>query len=157
MAATGVFTDLYREKYATVADIGLIAPQTLTSMKLSYFKIGEGGESGGSPVTPDPSRIDIEAQYDQAIYTNPPDAPAPHDSFFKKSFSASDVSASANILTIICLLSSSEGNNDGQGNSPSYYEVGVFDEDDDMIAYSTFNEDVKTSDKAIQKTITITF
>lgn len=151
MAAIGVFTNTYKAKYATAGDVGLT---DATSLKLDYFKIGEKGHDGGSPpspVTPSPTRTDVEAQYDQA--SSPP---AAHDSYFKKDLAAGDVTATAGVLEIICNVISSEGNDDGQGNDPSYYEVGVFDEEDDMIVYCTFDEIVKDNERSIQQTITLT-
>lgn len=45
-----------------------------THKEITYFKIGEGGSSGGLPITPDPSYIDLESEGDPqtglASFTN---------------------------------------------------------------------------------------
>jgi hypothetical protein len=117
-------------------------------MRLSYFRIGEGGHASGTPDTPDPAMTDIEAQ---GVGTN-----GLH--FFEKAFSLGDVTRAGNITTIVCHLDAGEGNDPGGGHGdPVYYELGVFDENGVLVAYLTFDGETKTSADPLQHVVKIQY
>lgn len=150
---TGVFTNIYKRKYASKTNTNLVF---VTSLNFAYFKIGELGHVGTVPKVPDPDRTDIEATYEQGTLPPPP-GPDLHISYFKKLFSPGDVTVADAIVTAVCLLLAAEGNDDGLGNTPIYYELGIFDIDNTMIAYFTFDGEQKTDARSLQHTVTIDF
>lgn len=155
MAAQAVFTDAYRAKLADLAadDLGAGVPDM---MLLLNFAVGEGGfvevppASGNRfPKTPDPSLTDLEA--DGATTFR-----------FEKAIGASNITDDGSgVLTVVCQLDSAEAGLDGEGlldgTDPHLFEVGIFDEDGTMMAYGTFDEEVKTAGKAIDLTIVVTY
>lgn len=107
-----------------------------------YFKIGMGGwqVSGGGkiPKTPDPSLTDIEA------------TGAAGDFFFQKDFVPTDfIFIAPSTIQIRCRVEPLESNDDGAGNAPRFFEIGVFDENDVMVVYTTFPEQTKQANKIL--------
>jgi len=166
MPATGVYTDVYREKLAQLSADAL-ADQTKLDMPILFFKVGEGGfetQPNGqqTPKVPDPSRTDLEAPSEMG--SNDPRNPL--GGFFVKQLTPQQVSIQGRDVTISCVLSANEANLDGSskllGNvqgTPKLFEVGIFDgnpvtREATMLAYCTFDEVVKIPD--IQVTINIT-
>lgn len=146
-----VVTDLWREKLARIysgddATLGAFSVP-------AYFQIGEGGftdpGTGKEPKTPDPSRIDLEADHN----------PAGTNYKFEKALTSGDLTfTSPTRLEVQCLVDSSEGNGpDYLGNPPEYFELGIFDSDDRMLVYSTFPIEIKTSSKALVHLIFVDF
>jgi len=142
-----VVTDIGRETLAK----SLIGPLgSFPESELSYFQVGEGGfvvTTGGKiPKAPDPARTDLEA------------TGAAGDLIFQKSFAPSDVTfvISAKIRTE-SLVGLAEANDDGLGDPPEFFEIGLFDTNDNMIVYGTFPAETKTPDKTLNHIITIIF
>jgi hypothetical protein len=166
MASAGVFTDLYRERYATVARDG--AP--LDGLKLSYVKWGCADLPEGSPMpTPSAGYSDLQAAGGAACPL-PPGWPTPAGSeatapagtrvgpnwYYCKPLAPGMVSVVDNVLTVVCALDAAEANDDGTGDSPSLYELAGFDAEDNMMFYVTFDEAIKTADKALQRNVVVT-
>ena len=135
---TGVFTDKGRETLAkAMANIAGF-PQT----RAVYFKIGMGGyvdtPSGRVPKDPNPALTDIEA------------TGAPGDFSIQKNLNALDfVFIAPSTMQIRCQLSGSEANDDGLGNAPRLFEVGIFDDNGNMLIYATFPEQTKAANKIL--------
>lgn len=135
---TGVFTSKGREVIAK--GIGNVAGYP--SVRAKYFKIGMGGYfttgGGRSPKDPDPSLTDIEADG------------TPGNAFFRKDFSPVDFTFIApSTMQIRCRLEPSEANDDGNSEAPRFFEIGIFDDDDNMIIYTTFAEQSKAPNKIL--------
>lgn len=135
---TGVFTNKGRE----VLSKGFANLAGFPIVRAKYFKVGMGGwydtPLGRVPKDPNPSLLDIEA------------TGAPGDVFLQKDLVAADfLFVSPSTMQIRCRLSGSEGNDDGLGNAPRYFEVGVFDDNDNMIIYATFPEQTKSANKVL--------
>lgn len=162
MAIRGVFTDAYRARYAAIADIGV---GSLTAIKLAYFKIGEKGHNEGvppMPVVPLASRTNIVALYDQEVYfdvAHP--APAMHNSFRRVDILDGQMNAVGNVLTVSCVLPSLVGNHDGYFGGvvryPVYYEMGIFDAENVMMVYCTFDGVTKVDGMTLQHNVYVTF
>jgi hypothetical protein len=158
MTIPGVVTDLGREKWAKT--VGGINPLRITK----GFKVGEGGwidpGTGRVPRTPDPTLLDLDVKVHPAWY------PPPHDSYYPaaapppdygKAFIATDVSFVAPLtLRLRCRLDATEYLDDGHGFPPEIWELGVFDEDGDMVAYFTFPMQVKVN-LVLENYVNITF
>lgn len=130
---------------------------------VAAFRVGEGGwvnpGSGREPRTPDASlrRLDNGLQDIDAI-VDATRAPADQRyaaderATYEKSLVASDFSfVSPTKLEVRCFLDRGEFNDDGYGNSPEIWELGVFSEHPTiagqllMLGYGTFPMQVKTS------------
>ena len=61
----------------------------------------------------------------------------------------------ADTIEVECFVDTSEANDDGYGNSPEFFELGVFDSDDTMICYLTFQKQTKDDRRALRHTVTI--
>lgn len=140
------------------------------------FKIGEGGwvdpGSGAVPRTPDdtlrresaPLIQDLDAIVDP---TRPLiDQRYPADSLFtfEKDLDDTDFSFEApSTLRITCLLDFGEANDDGFGNDPEFWEIGIFCDHPEeageqlMIGYATFPKETKNVSKQIENLVRITF
>jgi hypothetical protein len=167
MASAGVFTDLYRERYALVARDGV--PED--GVQISYVKWGCAGLAPGAPMpTPSASYSDIQAAGGAACPL-PPGWPTPAGSegtapigtrvgsawYYCKPLAPGTVSVADNVLTVVCALDAAEANDDGTGDNPSLYELAGFDAEDNMMFYVTFDEVIKTSEKALQRNVVVTF
>lgn len=188
MACNGIFTNLFRRKYANVHDLGADTvgvsarvppypgypaspgPPHSPFMQVSHFKIGCAHLPWGSPKPPLwPDYVDLVAWGLGIAYCpvdlesdpgNPEGRPGGAqgiDFYACKLIQPAFVSVSGSDLIVQCRLEGPEANDDGTGNPPHFYELGIFDQDDDMIAYVTFEEQVKTSTVALQHNVTITF
>ncbi len=148
MAETYVNTTLAGEKVATqwVNETAMVAP--------SYFKIGEGGwYTVGADKA---QRTPTAGQTDLHCITNPGLYPADSVYVFTKSFVAGDVTAVAGgIVRCNCLILQAEANNDGFGNDPEFWELGIFDSDGVMISYGTFPREQKNALIQIRHTVSI--
>lgn len=149
MASSGTYTNAYLEKLALLGDNQVGAGNTdAPLMRLGYFKIGEGGSTGGVPNTPDPALTDVEAQGVgiNSLYV------------FQKALAGGDVTAVAGQLTIVCNIGAAEAPGPGGlGGNPIFYELGVFDEDDTMICYLTFDAEEKVPGIPLQHTVKIQY
>jgi hypothetical protein len=155
-------------------------PPTTWDPRFKFFKVGEGGwvDPGGGKVRRTPVSTlrrlsapliqDIDAAVD-------PTRAAPDQRYlsservtFKKDLVFSDVSFIApSTIQIECLLDFSEFNDDGFGNSPEMYEIGIFSDHPEegglasdqglMVAYGTFPVEVKDVTKQILNLVRIIF
>jgi hypothetical protein len=115
---------------------------------IDEFKVGEGGwiASSGGPVprTPDPTLQDVDA------IENPSRYPSDSQGTFAKALGPADMSydVPTKTLTVSCGLDFGEFNDDGNGNQPQIYEIGLFSDHPTagriMVAYGTFPEILKT-------------
>jgi hypothetical protein len=109
------------------------------------FKVGEGGwvdTLGGrvrrDPTDPGPGNNRGPTLTDLDAIANPGDYPADSQATFTKALGPLDFVVSGNTtLTVTCGLTALEFNNDGFGNPPEIYELGLFDSAGDMVAYGT--------------------
>lgn len=188
MPCNGIFTNLFRSKYAHVHDVGAAVYASTRAgtypgypadaaphgnkIQISHFKIGCSGLPWGSPAPPlDADYIDLVAIGSGLVslgvdfeWTDPGNpegktaVPDKENYYTCKQILGGFISVSGSDLIIQCRLEAPEANDaDGLGSPPHFYELGIFDSDDDMIAYVTFEEEVKTSTVAIQHNVTITF
>ena len=147
-----IVSDRFREKLARiyVDDTSLGAFSLPTS-----FKFGEGGwiDPGGGkePLPPDETLTDVTAG--TGIYV------APSDFIFEKSFvPGTDFTfVSSARAQLRCFVATSEANDDGNGNPPEFFELGIFDATGNMLVYSTYPLEVKTVSKALEHIIFIDF
>jgi len=166
MASAGVFTDLYREWYATVARDGA----ALNALKLDHIKWGCANLPSGSAMpTPVASYSDLQAAGGAACPL-PPGWPTPAGSegtapmgtrvgqawYYCKPLAPGSVSVVDNVLTVVCALDAAEANDDGTGGEPSLYELAAFDAAGNMMFYVTFDEVIKTSEKSLQRNVVVT-
>jgi len=147
MAVTGVYTNAYRAKLAELANnIVGAANVDAPAMRLGTFRFGEGGYEVilGSPVPKTPSRTltDIEAQgYGvNALYY----------------WEGTLADGGAGVLTVACQIPAGDGNDRGDATSPTFYEVGLYDEAGVMMIYVTFDGEIKTALKTLTLNLTVT-
>lgn len=161
-AVVGVVTYVAREKWSRT-DVNLD-----THPKLSYFKIGMGGweDVGGGvlePRTPDPTLTDLDCIINPGrypggaemryVWRSDTDFVPPNPSRFE----ASDLWYEAPRTAVSrCFIYFDEANDRGDGENPEFWEVGVFDEDGDMVVYATFPKETKTEDVELEKQVRIT-
>jgi len=149
-----VVTDIFRQKLARIyANDATLGPFRLP---LS-FKMGEGGwtdpGSGKEPIPPDVTLTDVTAL----------SFPAGSQYIFSKDLTGADLTfTSPTRCEIRCFVTSGEANDDGLGNPPEFFELGVFDDTiangfGNMLVYSTFPIEVKTASKALEHLIFIDF
>lgn len=139
----GTQTNIGRERQAKSFISGLAGYPALS---ISYFKIGQGGwmlDNGFKvPKTPNPALEDIEA-------TGGTD-----DTYFQKALTADKVEFVAPTTSkITCTLDLLEGNDNGLGESPTYFEIGLFDSTGKMVIYATFPEETKNATKILTHVI----
>lgn len=142
---TGVFTYLGRKTLAKA--YGRIAgyPDSYPT----YFKIGMGGyivtPAGRTPKDPDPTLTDVEAD------------DTPGNIYIQKNLVSTDFTFidvdGGGIMQIRTRLEPGEGNDDGTGNSPRFFEVGVFDQNNVMLIYATFAEESKSDSKILSNNV----
>lgn len=158
MEILGIVTDVGRETFARqLANLETFSPA-------SYFKIGEGGwiDPGTGRVPRDPldarAFTDLDAILDAS---RPPiDQRYPVDDryVFQKNFVASDLSYVADFrCRCRCRLETGEANDDGFGNAPEFWEIGVFDGDDRLLGYATFILQTKTAARPIENFVNFQF
>lgn len=143
---TGVVTNIGRERLAK--SFGNVAGFPICRAK--YFKIGEGGfiidGDNRIPKDPSPALTNVEA------------TGAPGDFFFQKNFVSTDFTfLSPSIMQLRCRLNPLEANDDGTADSPRFFEIGIFDDTNAMIIYTTFPEQTKQSNKILTNYIQVYF
>jgi hypothetical protein len=153
----GVMTDKGRELLAkSFGNAGGFALVSAVS-----FGYGEGGftisGTGKVPKTPDPTKLDLEAR---TLNVGTED-----DFVFGHNFGPTDVTFIApSTIELRCKLVPSESNDDGHGNLPKFFELGIFDgpvvnnkPTGNMLAYTTFDEQTKSSTKSLVSYIQVVF
>lgn len=139
----GVITDIGRRRLAE--SLGNIAGFSLT--RAVYFKIGEGGYQ----VTPDGN---IPKNPNELLHLTDIDAIDKGLYYIQKQLNPNDFTLlSPATMNIRCRLFPAEANDRGDGESPRLYEVGVFDDFDNLLFYCTYDE--QTKDVTKQLTINI--
>ena len=154
MAVQGIYTDLYRAKLADLAADDLVG--SAVDMLLVDFTVGEGGfdeippASGNRfPKIPTGAETDVEAD-------------GVTEFKFTKAIGASNISDDGSgTLTVTCVLDSAEAGLDGEGlldgADPRLFELGLKDNDGDMMVYVTFDETIKTAGKQVEIEVTVTY
>lgn len=155
-------------------------PPTYFDPRVKFFKVGEGGwENPGSGTrarTPDstlrrlssPLIQDLDCIVDTTRAAIDQRYPSDSRAYFKKDLVDLDFTFEApNILKIRCTLDYSEFNDDGFGNYPEIWEIGIFTDHPEesglasdeglMIAYGTFPLESKTPAKQIENYVRIVF
>lgn len=135
----GVITDAGREKWSKyMAGVG-----TIDDIAGGGFRVGEGGWVDippKVPKSPDPTLTDLDCVVNAASY--PVDSRYVFPTVGAKAF-ASVNWVSPSIIRLECLVDFAEANDDGFGNPPEFWELGIFDSAGVMIAYFTFQVDTK--------------
>jgi hypothetical protein len=142
----GVVTDKGREVLAK----SLATLAGYPSVYAYSFKYGEGGwvqtGSGKIPKDPNPALLDVEA------------TGAAGDMKYEKNFIAADMTfISPSTIEFRCKLDPTEANDDGLGNSPKFFELGIFDQNGNMLSYATFDEQTKTATKSLISYVQVSF
>lgn len=108
---------------------GKISP---LSSGLTYFQVGNGGFTivGGNkvPKEPDENIVALEGPF-----------------IFQKNFDVLDLSVSTRFLQVNAIVLEGEANDDGTGNSPELFEIGLFSDTNVLVVYGTFPGLIKTS------------
>lgn len=126
--------------------------QVLALTSITQFKVGEGGweSTPAGRVPRDPTDEGLLATrgptlVDLDCLVNPSDYPADSVASFTKALAPVDIVLSGNtVLTATCTLAMGDFNNDGFGNAPEIYEIGLFNSAGEMVAYGTCPVVVKT-------------
>ena len=142
---TGVMTNRGREVLAK--SLGNVGGFNL--VRAVKFIYGEGGfetVSGGKvPKEPDPSLTDIEAD-GVTLFR------------FEKSLIPADITFIApSTIEFRCKIEPSEANDNGSGASPKFFELGLYDDDDNLLVYSTFDEQTKVATKSLTTFLQVFF
>ena len=161
------------------------SPPTVWDPRFKFFKVGEGGwvnpGTGRVRRTPDDSlRLltpvgspstyiqDLDAVVDPTRAVVDQRYAADERATFKKDLTISDISyPTAYTVEVDCLLDLGDFNDDGYGNSPEIWEIGLFcdhpvagslaTDQGLMVAYGTFPLEVKDSSKQILNVVRIVF
>lgn len=120
---------------------------------IATFKVGEGGwqdtPSGRQPRVPDPTLTDLDC------IVNPSRYPADSQATFSKALGGGDITwTSPGTIACSCVLAMGDFNNDGFGNFPEIWEIGIF-VGATMIGYATFPMETKTPAAALPNTVTL--
>ena len=146
---TAVVTAKAREKLPKMWG-GLTSPFKL----ITKFKVGEGGWVNTPPVErrqPNPALTDLD------IITNPGLYTVHATPTFTKVLVIGDfVFETPSTLKVTCTLAPADYNSNGTG-SPEIWEIGLFDDDLDMLAYATFPKQIKTVAASLSNIIRILF
>lgn len=145
---TGIITNKGRETFARAW--GRVSTGVET---YAYnFKYGEGGfiQTITGRIPKDPSDgvglTDIEAASNPSLF------------YYTKSFVSTDLTfISPSTMQCRCRLVELEANDNGFGDNPHFFELGLFDQNDNLIAYTTFAEQTKTSNKILTNFVQIVF
>lgn len=143
----GTITNEGRRRQAE-SSIGPLAG--FPSMDFVYFKIGEGGwlydGIAKVPKAPSPALTDIEADG------------TPGNSFFQKIITTDKVLfIGPSTAKVSCELDLTEGNDNGFGDPPQYFEIGLFDSTGTLLVYATFPEETKSATKILRHHILAVF
>lgn len=153
-------------------------PPTSWDPRIKFFKVGEGGwmdpGSGRVRRTPvkdlrrlsSPLIQDLDCVVDATRALIDQRYASDERATFKKDLTAGDFSFTApSTIEIQCLLDFAEFNDDGDGNDPEIWEIGIFmdhpevgslDPDEGlMIAYGTVDEQIKNAGKQILNVVRI--
>jgi len=160
-------------------------PPSVYDPRIKFYKVGEGGwinpGSGRERRTPDASLRRLATVGTPPWYVQDLDAVVDGDrapasqryaaterATFKKDLSVSDMLyVSPGIIEISCLLDFTDFNDDGYGNSPEIWEIGIFCDHPEsgslpadaglMIAYGTFPKEEKDATKQILNLVRVIY
>lgn len=147
----------------------------LTFSPISYFRVGEGGWFYNTITLQNESRTPDATLTDLDIILDSSRAPASRRydngdvySWFQKSFAPGDLTfVSPSILRCSCLLDTAEYNLQNAGTgfgydptggsgpyaTPKIWEIGIYNDAGDMVAYGTFPEEEKDGSKQIENIV----
>ena len=152
---TGIVTNKGKEVFAQ--RLGIIGTGVPANTGRAYkFKYGEGGfiDTGSGRIPKDPNDgstlTDVEAAASGLLFE------------FEKLLIATDftfiqVDPSTNIMQIRCRVVELEANDNGFGESPRFFEIGIFDDEDNMLIWTTFSEQTKSATKILANFIQVVF
>jgi hypothetical protein len=148
---TGIITNKGREVQAKrFGIIGTGVP--VNTARAFKFKIGEGGfidiPAGRRPKDPNDGvgYTDIEAASDPSLF------------YIEKALISTDFTFIApSTMQVRCRLLEVEGNDDGTGDEPRFFEIGIFDDEENLIVYSTFAEQTKNAGKILNNLVQVVF
>lgn len=135
--------------------------QVTTLEDIDSFKVGEGGweDTPGGRVPRDPTdtgsgddRGPKLVDLDCLTNTYPLDSKG----YFSKALAGVDITVTGTpgtTLEATCFLDFSEFNDDGNGNDPEMYEIGLFNTSGEMVAYGTFP--LVTKNVGVQRTFKV--
>jgi len=125
---------------------------------ISYVKFGEGGwvDPGNGRVPRTASQMTGLTNLDCVV--NPNNYPVDSRGTYQKNLAPADFSIENNsVLKIRCFLDFGDWNDDGNGNNPEIWELGVFDESNRLVAYATFQKITKDNTKQLEQFVRIGF
>lgn len=155
---------------AVVTDVGRLRllqgwGQVSSLDDITTFKVGEGGwvTTPGGAVPRDPTDEGPGANRGPALtdldcVDNPTDYPVDSRATFSKALAPGDFTITGNsTLEVTCTLAIGEFNDDGYGNFPDIYEIGLFNSagTPELVAYGTFPVVQKTPASARTFTVKI--
>jgi hypothetical protein len=145
---TGVITNKGRETFAKA--FGRVG--TGVESYAFKFKFGEGGyiQTPTSRVPKDPqdgiTLLDVEAASTPGLF------------YITKNFVVTDlIFIAPSTMQCRCRLIQTEGNDNGFGDPPRFFELGIFDQLDNLMAYATFAEQTKTASKILTNFVQVVF
>ena len=135
--------------------------QTTALGFITSFKVGEGGweDTPGGRVPRDPTDEGPGADRgptltDHDCVLNPSDYPVDSRGNFSKALVLVNFAFTSNTtLVATCFLDFGEFNDDGLGNFPEMYEIGLFNVSAEMVAYGTFP--VVEKNPGVSRTLTV--
>lgn len=138
----------------------------------SYFRIGQGGweEVNGQRVNKNASEfssntnIDIiedAGSYPADVKENP-FGTLTGPGYFQKNLGDADVTwvneGGVNKVKVRCVVADGEANEkNAAADSPEFFEIGVFDSDNNLILYGTFPKETKTAAKTLTHELKLPF
>jgi len=157
MASSGVPSNVYLKKLVLhnahdPNDVGYVEPD----IRLKYFKIGTGNyDAYNNPNPPSSLLTDtIGVAYPTWVMGDE----WAHIGDFTD---ANVVDNGDGSFTAVCFLDVGDANEFGGSGSglgnPTFYELGLFDSDDNMVAYITFDGEVKAAGHTIQHTVRFSY
>lgn len=152
---TGIMTNKGREVFAR--RFGIIGTGVPTNTARAFkFKYGEGGfiDTGSGRIPKDPTLgttlTDVEAAASGLLFE------------FEKNLISTDftflqLDPGTPVMQIRCRLVELEANDNGFGDSPRFFEIGIFDDESNMLVWVTFSEQTKTATKILSNFIQVQF
>jgi hypothetical protein len=125
-----------------------------------YFKIGEGGwqDVAGIKLPLDPATALALVAGGNDITAGTAPYTSPSEYFFQKNlFNADLLFTAPSRLEIRCTVATGEANDDGHGNPPEFFELGIFDYQNRLLVYSTFPIEYKTNSRTLLHVIYVDF
>ena len=96
------------------------------------------------------SLLDVEAAADPGLFLFEKD-------FVSTDFTFSQPTPTNSIMTCRCRLAELEANDNGFGEAPRFFEIGIFDEADNLLVWTTMSEQTKTATKILTNFVIVQF